>query len=309
MKFWKHSSAAASFELAREMTKYYSKSFYISARMLPRDKRWATFALYGFCRYADNLIDNPRERTASELLNELDFLSEELKVAYRTGESEHPVLKSFIVIAREYGIPLEYPLDLLEGVEMDIQNPQFVTTDELFLFSYRVAGVVGLMMTYVLGYKTERAFLYAEKLGIAMQLTNILRDIKEDKDMGRIYLPQEELLSFGVSHEDIRQENMTDNMKRLMKYNVKRAHSLYREANKGIPMLHTDSQFAIYSASKIYSGILRKIEARDYNPFLGRVYVPQGKKLQILTQEIFKTKTLTFQERILLPMYKMISMP
>lgn len=308
MRYWKNSSLAASFKLAREMTKHYSKSFYISARMLPRERRWATYALYGFCRYADNMIDNPRERSEAELLNELDFLAEELKIAYRTGESEHPILKSFIAVAQEYGIPMDYPMDLLEGVQMDIRNPQFVTTDELFLFSYRVAGVVGLMMTHVLGYKTKRAFLYAEKLGIAMQLTNILRDIKEDKDMGRIYLPHEELITFGVSKDDIYQENMTRNLKKLIKFNVKRAHSFYVEANKGIPMLHTESQFAIYSASKIYRGILRKIEARNYNPFLGRVFVPQRQKIKILTREVFRTKMLTFQERILLPVYKMLTM-
>ncbi len=308
MRYWKNSSLAASFKLAREMTKHYSKSFYISARMLPRERRWATYALYGFCRYADNMIDNPRERSEAELLNELDFLSEELKIAYRTGESEHPILKSFIAVAQEYGIPMDYPMDLLEGVQMDIRNPQFVTTDELFLFSYRVAGVVGLMMTHVMGYKTKRAFLYAEKLGIAMQLTNILRDIKEDKDMNRIYLPQEELISFGVSKDDIYQENMTRNLKKLIKFNVKRAHSFYEEANKGIPMLHTESQFAIYSASKIYRGILRKIEARNYNPFLGRVFVPQQQKIKILTREVFRTKMLTLQERILLPVYKMLTM-
>ena len=290
MKFWLISENKASFEHARMLTAHYSKSFYISARMLPRERRWATFALYGFCRYADNLIDNPRSRTTKELEEEVNFISKELKRAYRTGESEHPILKPFVVVALKYGIPIEYPLELLKGVLMDIKITRYQTFDDLYLFCYRVAGVVGLMMTYVLGYKTSKAFQYAEKLGIAMQLTNILRDIKEDKNMGRIYLPQEELVHFGVTEDDMINERMTANFRGLMQFQVERAHQYYKEADKGIPMLERKAQFAIYSASKIYQGILRKIEARDYNSFLGRVFVPQMKKIGILLQEIFLTR-------------------
>jgi phytoene synthase len=290
MKFWLISENKASFEHARMLTAHYSKSFYISARMLPRERRWATFALYGFCRYADNLIDNPRYRTTKELEEEVNFISKELKRAYRTGESEHPILKPFVVVALKYGIPIEYPLELLKGVLMDIKTTRYETFDDLYLFCYRVAGVVGLMMTYVLGYKSAKAFHYAEKLGIAMQLTNILRDIKEDKNMGRIYLPQEELERFGVTEDDIMNERMTANFRRLMQFQVERAHQYYREADRGIPMLERKAQFAIYSASKIYQGILRKIEARDYNSFLGRVFVSQMKKIGILLQEIFLTR-------------------
>ncbi len=280
----------AAFLYARELTAHYSKSFYISAKMLPRERRWATFALYGFCRYADNLIDNPRHRSMAELIQEADFLSEEIRIAYRTGESEHPVLKPFITVAKHYGIPLEYPLDLLEGVKMDIQNSRYLTFDDLYVFAYRVAGVVGLMMTYVLGYKTPKAFHYAEELGIAMQLTNILRDVKEDKDMGRIYLPQDELKMFGVTETNIMNEEMTPGFRELMRYQVKRADSYYHDSNKGIKMLNPESRFAIYSASRIYHGILHKIEARQYNPFLGRVFVPQTKKIGILAREVMRSR-------------------
>ncbi len=290
MKFWLDPSNKASFEHARMLTAHYSKSFYISARMLPRERRWATYALYGFCRYADNLIDNPRSRTPAELTDEIDFLSKELKRAYRSGESEHPILRPFIVVALKYGIPIEYPLELLKGVKMDIQVTRYQTFDDLYLFCYRVAGVVGLMMPYVLGYKSPEAFPYAEKLGIAMQLTNILRDVKEDINMGRMYLPREEILRFNVSEDDILNGNMTPNLRRLMKFQVQRAHQYYQEANAGIPLLERKSQFAIYSSSKIYRTILRKIEAQDYNPFLGRVFVPLLNKVSILLQEVMRTR-------------------
>ncbi len=282
----------------RLLTAHWSKSFYFSARFLPKKKRWATYAVYGFCRYADNLIDHPRDRPKPQLISEVACFRRELRFAYRWGESEHPILKPFILVAKKYGIPIQCPLDLLKGVQMDIETDRYATFDDLYVFCYRVASVVGLMMTHIMGYKNVQAFEYAEKLGIAMQLTNILRDVKEDKEMGRIYLPLEEMRKFGVSEEDVMNENFNDAFHRLIKFQVDRAHDYYLEANKGIPMLNTESQFAIYSASKIYQGILRKIEARDYNPFLGRVYVPLGKKFKILMSEVFRTRIRMLQERL-----------
>ncbi len=292
MKYLKDKSLKASFHYARSETAYYSKSFFLSSAMLPRKRRWATYALYGFCRYADNIVDNPRGRSDEELFDEVDYIKRELKRAYINGESEHPVIKPFILVAKEYGIPEEYPLDLMEGVLMDLKINRYETFDDLYLFAYRVAGVVGLMMTHIIGYKSEDAFEYAEKLGIAMQLTNILRDVQEDKNMNRIYLPKEDLRSFNVKEEDIFNERMNENIQKLMRFQVDRAHRYYDQANKGIALLNRKSQFAIYAASRIYRGILLKIEARNYNPFLGRVWVTQTKKLRIVLAELFKTRVL-----------------
>ena len=140
-------------------------------------------------------------------------------------------------------------------------------------------------MTYILGYNDEAAFPYAEKLGIAMQLTNILRDVQEDKDMGRIYIPGEELQRFGVPREEILQEQMTPRLRELMQFQLERAHSYYVQAEPGIAMLNRDSRFAINTASRIYQAILHKIESADYNPFLGRVFVPNSRKLAMLLHE------------------------
>ncbi|MDZ7291805.1 MAG: phytoene/squalene synthase family protein [candidate division KSB1 bacterium] len=298
MRFWLEPANRAAFEHARQITAHYSKSFYLSAYMLPVEKRWATYAIYGFCRYADNLIDKRRSRKAEEILLEVDFLARELEVAYRTGESEHPIVLPFIVVAQRHGIPIQYPLDLLRGVQMDVEITRYRNFDELHVFCYRVAAVVGLMMTHVLGCENEEAFGYAEKLGIAMQLTNILRDIQEDKDLGRIYLPLDELEAYGCSENDILEERMTPAFRNLMIFQVNRAHSYYEQASRGIPMLARESQFAIYSASRIYRGILKRIEARDYNPFLGRVFVPEHRKLGILLQEIFRTRFATVQQSL-----------
>ena len=299
MRPWKLTDEdRAAFEYARRITAYYSKSFYVSARILPADRRWATYALYGFCRHCDNLIDAPRQRSRSEIFGEIEFLTEELQIAYNTGESEHPVVRAFIFVAKRYGIPIEYPLDLLKGVAMDIQQARYITFDELTFFCYRVASVVGLMMTHILGYKDKRAFEYAKLLGIAMQLTNILRDIKEDKEMGRIYLPQADLSVFGVSNQDILNEKMTPQLRALMKFQIKRADRYYSEAIPGVSLLKTESQYAIYSAARIYRGILRQIEARNYNPFSSRVFVPSIQKIGILLHEVLRMQVLSAQEKL-----------
>lgn len=299
MKLWKPADEnLAAFEHARRITAYHSKSFYFSARMLPSERRWATYALYGFCRHCDNLIDVPRQRTEGDILREIQTLAAELRIAYNTGESEHPVIRAFILVAKSYEIPITYPLDLLKGVAMDVHQTRYKTFDDLSLFCYRAASVVGLMMTHVLGYKDKRAFRYAKQLGTAMQLTNILRDIKEDKEMGRIYLPQTDLLRFGVSERDILEEKMTLQLKTLMKFQIERADAYYTEAIDGISLLNTESQYAIYSAAKIYRGILRKIESQNYDPFLGRVFVPTIHKVGILLHEGLRTKFLSAQEKL-----------
>lgn len=296
---WLQGENKVVFEHAKQIAAHHSKSFYFTTKLLPREKQWATFALYGYCRYADNLIDNPRKRSREELLKEVDSLSAELEIAYRTGESEHPIVKPFILVAQNYDIPQVYPQELLAGVKMDIKIDRYLNFDELHLFAYRVAGVVGLMMTYVLGFKSDTAFEYAEKLGIAMQLTNILRDVHEDAQRGRIYLPQDELFEFGVSEKQLLSGRFDENIRELMRSQVKRADDYYLEANPGIKLLHQDAQFAIYSASKIYRGILRKIESQNYDPFLGRVYVPQSQKVRILLQEMVRTKLISAQQRLI----------
>ena len=284
-RYWRDNDLRPSFEHARALTARHAKSFYISARFLPPERRWGTYALYGFCRYADNLIDLPRQRTREQQLLEISHLADELDIAYQAGESEHPILKPFVAVAARYGIPMEYPRDLLRGCEMDIRFTGYETFKDLYVFCYRVAGVVGLMMTHILGYTNDEAFVPAEKLGIAMQLTNILRDVQEDKNMGRIYLPRQELKACQVAEEDIFAERMSPNLASLIRSQVERAYEYYQEAERGIPMLDKSSQFAIYSASRIYRGILYKIERQGYNPFLGRAYLPLRQKMAILLHE------------------------
>ena len=244
----------------RHLLKLYSKSFYISTLLLPRNRRKAVFALYGFCRFADNLVDKPRNRSKERIIREIHCLEEELKIGFQSGESEHPVLCSFIHIAKKYQIPIDYPLELFKGILMDAEHHHYKDFEELYLFCYRVAGVVGLMMNYILGYINEDAFEYAAKLGIAMQLTNILRDIQEDKNNGRIYLPLDELKRFNIDKNGIVQEKFSPSLQNLIEFSAKRAHQYYEEAEPGIKMLTKECQFAVHSASDIYRNILKEIK-------------------------------------------------
>ncbi len=302
MKYWLEEKNRLVFAYARQATAYHSKSFYLSACLLPEEKRWATFAIYGYCRYVDNLIDNQRARHTVEIERELDYLIDELAAAYRSGESEHPIIQPFIIVALRYGIPIKYPLDLISGVRMDLRHVRYESFEQLYPFCYKVAAVVGLMMTHVFGYHTPAAFAYAEKLGVAMQLTNILRDIQEDRRMGRIYLPLDELHAYHCSEEDILAERMTPAFRELMAFQVNRAHCYYDAADAGIALLQKDTRFAVYAASRIYRGILRRIESRGYNPFLGRVYVPKHAKLSIVLEEVLRTRLLAAQGGLSCPL-------
>lgn len=278
------------FKYSKSVIKYYAKSFYFSSQFLPKRKKIGAYSVYCFCRYADNIVDNPRKRDINDIKKELESLQNELELAFKYGESEHPALSSLSIIAKEFHIPVKYAIELIEGVKMDLEINRYNNFEDLYLFCYRVASTVGLMMTYVLGFEKDETLDYAEKLGIAMQLTNILRDIKEDKDNDRIYLPLQEMKNYSLSEFNIINENFDENFKNLMQFNVNRARKYYDEAEPGISQLDKDARFAIYAASRIYSGILSKIADNNYNPFIGRAFVPKSKKLRIVFNELLRTK-------------------
>ncbi len=290
LKF-KNSDHAPSFNYAKALIMHHAKSFYLASKFIPKKKRYATFAIYAFCRFADNIIDKPRNRSDKQKLEELEAFRNELIIALQNGESEHPAIGPFVIAVKEYNIPFEYPLDLIAGVRMDLEINRYESFKKLYVFCYRVAAVVGLMMTYVLGFKDKNTLFYAEKLGVAMQLTNILRDIKEDSEMGRIYLPMNEMQEYDVSDDEIFESRMSDNLKELLILQVERARKYYIEAEPGIKMLDNDSAFSIVAASRIYSRILNKIEKNNYNPFLGRVFVSKTKKLKIILREYLRFKS------------------
>ena len=279
---------------ARALIRSYSKSFYIASLLLPRSVREDVHCLYAFCRYSDNIVDAPRPRGREELQHELDAWREELRRAYRTGESQHPVLNGFIVVATKHRIEIDLPMDLIQGVEMDLVIDRYETFQDLYGFCYRVASVVGLMMTKVIGTEDEAAFVHAEQLGIGMQLANILRDVGEDwKLRQKIYLPQEDLRAFGVSESAIAGSIMTPELRELLKFQVNRAHSYFEKSHKGIPMLVRNGQFAIDAAARLYRGILTEIEQSRYDVFARRPVVGTARKLRTLVDSYLRHAVLS----------------
>jgi phytoene synthase len=277
-----------SLKWSREMTRVFSKGFYLSTFLMPSSLRRNVFALYGYCRYTDNIGDSPRERSADEIAIELDHWREELKSAYKSGESQNPIMNAFVHVALEKGIPIQPPLELISGVQSDIQSESYPDFSSLRKFCYQVASVVGVMMTHVIGYRDEAAFRHAESLGIAMQLTNILRDINEDWQLRRkIFLPEEDLIRFGVTRDDIAAGIVSEHFVALMKFEIERARGYYQDAQKGIPLLSRRGRSSIRAAAEIYASILTEIERRDYDVFSSRPVVSLPRKISIMAKNRF----------------------
>ncbi|MEP7190304.1 MAG: squalene/phytoene synthase family protein, partial [Roseiflexaceae bacterium] len=180
-----------------------------------------------------------------------------------------------------YAVPRTLPDELLAGIAMDLTVNRYATFDDLWLYCYRVASVVGLISMQIIGYR-EGAVNYAIKLGVALQLTNILRDVGEDAQRGRVYLPHEDLERFGLCADDILNGRRDDAFRSLMRFEIERAHCLYEAAWPGIALLNPDGQLAIAAAAEIYRGILGKIHQSDYNVYQRRAYVPLARKLLLL---------------------------
>jgi 15-cis-phytoene synthase len=246
---------------------------------MSRDRRNAFYAIYAFCRHTDNLVDDNEGDPKLQRMLIRDWKRRFLE-AYRQGFSSDPILNPFIFIMKKHNIPLRYPLDLIKGVSMDISKKEYGTFSELRTYCYRVASVVGLMLMYVMGIDNiKRAKRYATKLGIAMQLTNILRDVGEDARMGRVYFPKDELARFGLSIGEILQFHKTDRMISFLKFQIARARRYYEEALNGLAMIHKEVRIVIALAYTLYSEILSVIEENEYEVFGKRAYVNTFRKL------------------------------
>ncbi len=267
------------FRPAEESIRKGSKTFHFASRFMSREMRNSFYAVYAFCRHTDNLIDDNEHdpKLQRVLINEWrkSFLD-----AYENGRSSDLILNAFVFTMRKYGIPCKYPLELIRGVKMDIRKKQYGTFAELRRYCYRVASVVGIMLTYVMGVgDIAQAKRHATKLGIAMQLTNILRDVGEDARLGRVYFPKEELKRYGLTIRDILSLRKTPSLIRFLKFQIARARRYYRDAIKGIAMLRKDVRPVISLAFTLYREILKVIEENGYEVYQKRAYVNTFRKL------------------------------
>lgn len=250
-------------DIARE----HGRSFYLASRMLLPERRRAVLSAYAYCRIADDIVDRAAEQGSAAAAAALAAWTREL------DEPRHPVAVAFAHTRRLYGIPKRPILDLLAGVQMDLSIARYESWEALHRYCYHVAGTVGLIVAPVFGCEDHGALEHASDLGIAMQLTNILRDVREDAGMGRLYLPADEILAFGEDPEAILAGKPGRGFRDLMQFQVARARSLYASAHEGIPALLPSGRMATLAASHLYARILNEIEAMDYDVFRGRAYV------------------------------------
>lgn len=276
------------YKYCETVTKTHAKSFYFAARFLPKHKQKAVFPIYAFCRHVDDEVDEIAEKNENDGVKAVEKWKIRLEEVYESSSDREPrtahheqnlIFTAWRHLLKNYQIPQNLPLELMQGVLMDTQVKRYDTFEELYVYCYRVASTVGLMSSEILGYSNEKALKYAEAMGIGMQLTNILRDVKEDALMGRIYLPQEELRQFNVSEEQILANEFDENFARLIKFQIKRARDFYREGEMGISLLEKDSRFTVLLASRIYAKILDEIERQNYNVFRRRAHTTKAQKL------------------------------
>jgi len=245
-----------------KITARHSKSFYLASGLLPEEKRSAVRALYAFCRTVDDIVD---ESVADDRERQLDYWRD--VVRHASYADDDLVAAAWSDTLARYHIPRHYALQLIDGVQRDMIQTRYPTFEEVAAYSYGVASTVGLMSMYIVGFESTQAVPYAIKLGVALQLTNILRDVGEDWRKGRLYLPQDELSLYGIREADLSAGRVTDAWRLFMKFQIERTRKLYEEAWPGVKMLSREGQLAIGAASIFYRGILEVIEANDYDVF------------------------------------------
>jgi len=267
-----------------EILRENGKTFHLMARVLGARRGNAIAAIYGFARIADDAVDEPAPDDSPERVRDrLGKMKDELRSAV-AGTSREPRFAVLGETIRRYQIPLEPFDDLVAGLEMDLDRARYRTFADLALYCYRVAGTIGLMITPVAGYRAGSAALeHAKTLGTAMQLTNILRDVGEDLDRGRIYLPDEDLERFDLSHADLERRQVDRRFQALMEFQIERTRRLYDEGLALIPLLtRARGRAAFGFAARAYSGILEKIRAADYDVFGRRAHLTFWEKFAMV---------------------------
>lgn len=280
---------AKAYHYCAHITRQHSRTFYMASALLPPDKRQAARALYAFCRITDDIVDRAEGQNCLERLNQwrLEILG------------APPAPQSLIGVAwadtqARFRIPHGYALQLIDGVARDLNHTTYQTFDELAEYAYGVASTVGLMVMHIMGFSGADALPYAIRLGVALQVTNILRDVGEDWRNGRLYLPQEELKAFGIEVADIAKGHIDERWRNFMRFQIARNRQLYAEARPGIRLLDKDGRFAIMAAADLYEAILNDIEAHDFDVFHRRAHTSVIGKLRRLPFIWWRSKRTQF---------------
>lgn len=268
----------AAYTYCQQLTREHSRTFYMASGLLPKEKRRGARALYAFCRVCDDIVDEQQE--SNDPVAELAKWRGHPQQA--SSDVADPVAIAWADTRSRFQIPWRYGEQLIEGVSRDLSQVRYPTFDALAHYCYGVASTVGLMAMHIIGFESTDAIPYAIRLGVALQLTNILRDIDEDWRAGRVYLPQDELTAFGLSEDSIAAGQVDDRWRAFMRFQIQRTRDLYDEAMPGIALLDKDGRLAITAAAELYRGILDDIEASDYNVFGRRAHLTTWEKVSRL---------------------------
>jgi 15-cis-phytoene synthase len=295
-------SVDESYELCRQVTASYAKNFYLGTQLMPETKRRAIWAIYVWCRRTDELVDGPgSDATTPETL---DLWEKRLESVF-AGHPHDDYDVALVDTLARFPIDIQPFREMIAGQQMDLYRSRYETFEELNLYCYRVAGTVGLMSMSVMGVDEANSAANwnwhwgnkipkeeAISLGIAKQLTNILRDVGEDARRGRIYIPLEDLALFNYTEADLFNGVIDNRWRELMRFQIQRARKLYASAEPGIKVLSPDIRWTVWAATMLYSRILNAIERNQYDVFQKRAYVTNFQKLQCLPAAWLKSKVL-----------------
>jgi len=283
---------AASYRHCEFVAKTQAKNFYYSFITLPPEKKAAMCAIYAFMRYSDDVSDEEAAQGKTKA-QELSEWRVALDRAFSGDYGDSLILPAFHDTTKTYGIPARYFHELIDGMEQDLTKTRYSTWDETRNYCYLAASVVGFVCIHVWGFdeRDGKAMEYAEACGIALQLTNILRDVKEDAARDRIYLPQEDLDRFGVTAESLKRGNVDDKFRALIQFEAERAKEYYDLAHRLFPYVHRPGRPTLSIMLRIYRGILDRIEHQKYDVYSKRARVSTHKKLSIVASVWFRAKT------------------
>ena len=288
----------AAYSVCRHIARSAAKNFYYGFLVLPLRKRNALSAVYAFMRHADDISDDPTT-PPDQRRAKLDEWMNALRRVVDGERTDDPVLFALADSQKRYNIPLEWLEKLVHGTEMDVPaglesstgsvpQLQYETFDQLYDYCYHVASVVGLVCIRIFGYRDPRAEALAEQVGVAFQLTNILRDVKEDAGLGRVYLPREDFERFGLDTPALANGSAPTALRPLMEFEAQRAREYYKAAPELLPLIDEDSQPALWTLVEIYQRLLEKIIARNYDVFTERVRLGTAEKLTVMSKGLWR---------------------
>jgi phytoene synthase len=274
---------ASAYERCRELHKRHGRTYYLATRLLPAWKRRHVHALYGFTRYADEIVDRTEDLPPAERAARLD----EWAGRFLRGETDDPLLPAVLHTIAVFDLDPEDFRKFLRSMAMDLTITSYATYDDLLDYMEGSAAVIGTMMLPILGCRDRAAAREpARQLGLAFQLTNFIRDVAEDLDRGRTYLPDAHLAEFGVTRAHLERRVATPHIKNLIRYEVSVARDHYRRAAPGIPLLNPGSQACMRTAFRLYGGILDEVVAADYDVFARRATVPNRRRAAVALQSL-----------------------